>query len=251
MNWLEQLKNAKGLKQAELARRTGVPRQRISKIETGTVLPTRAQSEALSQELGVDGMPCSDDVLSDKQMGTVSKRRPFELETHNQERWNVAFRIWNKKISALDRRQVTWLRQLIRVDSAIEALAWLLLLAAGFKPFLGNPHQFGFRLHPLVDTLGACLGERMLPGLYLQNKGLSIWIWPQVHLRPKESAFRPDALVCIASGATCRWCLLEIDGNGHNSAKDRFREEQLGMNEFRFTQAQIENGSFLEILLAA
>ncbi|MBX3166702.1 MAG: hypothetical protein KF760_04790, partial [Candidatus Eremiobacteraeota bacterium] len=204
-------------------------------------------------EFGLDGTPCSDDIMPDKVLEAASKRRPYELESHNQERWHFAFRAWGRRLSNLriDPRKAAWIRQLVRVDSAIEALAWLLLLAAGAKVFLGNPHLWGFRLHPLVDSLGACLGERVLPGLYLERENGRIWIWPQVHLRPKEFAFRPDALVLIVSGNSCRWCILEIDGYGHNSAKDLFRQEQLKMHEFRFSKKEIEDGAFLEKLLAA
>lgn len=146
---------------------------------------------------------------------------------------------------------MAWARQLVRADSAIEALAWLLLLAAGAKVFLGNPHLWGFRLHPLVDSLGACLGERVLPGFFLQRGDKKICIWPQVLLRPKEFAFRPDALILIVSGKTCRWCTIEIDGKGHNSAKDRFRQQQLKLEELRFSAEEIKDGSFLEKLFAA
>ncbi|MBX3169694.1 MAG: helix-turn-helix transcriptional regulator, partial [Candidatus Eremiobacteraeota bacterium] len=45
MNWLKQLR--KDTKQTELSRRTGIPRQRLCKIENGAALPTKAQSNAL------------------------------------------------------------------------------------------------------------------------------------------------------------------------------------------------------------
>ncbi|MCW5868010.1 MAG: helix-turn-helix transcriptional regulator [Candidatus Eremiobacteraeota bacterium] len=252
-NWLQQARDEKDLKQAQLAEKTAISKQRICKIEKGLVLPTRAQSEVLAKELGLGGVPCSDDLLPDREFQSLRRHRPYELEVHNQERWKVALKAWGARIFRLklDPRILGWMRLLIRVDSALEALFWMLLAAAKAGVFLANPHAMGFRLHPIVDSQGFCLGERCLPGLYLESGNRKIWIWPQVNLRPKDIAYRVDALVLIVEGENRRWMVLELDGRGHNPAQDGFRRDQLGMSEIRITEAEIKEGNPAQRLLAA
>jgi len=253
MNWLQNARDGKNLKQTQLAEKTGISRQRICKIEKGLVLPTRAQGELLARELGLAGVPCSEDLLLNRETQHLPKHRVYDLEVHNQERWKVALKAWNSRVQQmkLDPRVLGWMRLLIRVDSAIEALFWMLLAAAKAEVFLANPHFMGFRLLPIVDSHGFCLGERCLPGLYLESGKRKIWIWPQVSLRPKDIAFRVDGLALIVEGENRRWIVLELDGQGHHAAKDAFRREQLGMNEIRLTEKEIREGNPIQALLAA
>ena len=253
MNWLQRAREEKNLKQTQLAEKTGISRQRICKIEKGLVLPTRAQSESLARELGLATTPCSQDLLPDRETQHLPKRRTFELEVHSQERWKVALKAWCARIYSfkLDPRILEWMRLLIRVDSALEALFWMVLAASKAEAFLANPHFMGFRLHPIVDSQGQCIGERCLPGLYLESRTRKIWIWPQVNLRPKDIAYRVDALILIVEGETRRWMVLELDGKGHNPNKDAFRREQLGMQEIRISEKDIRDGGPVKFLLAA
>lgn len=253
MNWLQQAREDKNLKQGQLAEKTGISRQRICKIEKGLVLPTKAQSELLASELGLAGVPSSEDLLLDRESQNIPKHRAYELEVHNQERWKVALKSWSARIFQLrlDPRTLSWMRLLIRVDSALEALFWMLLAATKADVFLANPHSMGFRLHPIVDSQGFCLGERCLPGFYLESGNRRIWIWPQVYLRPKDIAYRVDALILIVEGENRRWLVLELDGQGHNFNKDAFRREQLGMSEVRISEKEIKEGNPVQLLLAA
>ncbi len=253
MNWLRQAREDRNLNQGQLADKTGISRQRICKIEKGLVLPTKAQSEVLAKELGLGGVPCSGDLLHDRETQKVPKHRAYELEVHNPERWKVALKAWSSRIYRLrlDPRKLAWMRLLIRVDSALEALFWMLLAAAKAEVLLTNPHSMGFRLHPIVDSQGFCLGERCLPGLYLESWNKKIWIWPQVNLRPKDIAYRVDALLLVVEGENRRWVVLELDGQGHNFTKDAFRREQIAMSEVRITEKEIKEGNPVQQLLAA
>lgn len=253
MNWQQQARQAKNLKQVGLAEKTGISPQRLCKIEKGQVLPTPEQSEILAKELGLGGAPSSADLILDRKLQGMRNHRPFELEVHNQERWKVALKAWSARILRLklNPRILGWMRLLIRVDSAIEALFWMLVAAAKAQVFLANPHFMGFRQLPIVDSQGLCLGERLLPGLYLESATRKIWIWPQVNLRPKDIAYRVDALVLIVEGDSSRWLVLELDGQGHNGAKDAFRREQLGMAEIRLSDREIREGDPLQKLFSA
>ncbi len=253
MNWQQQARQAKNLKQVGLAEKTGISPQRLCKIEKGQVLPTPEQSEILAKELGLGGAPSSADLILDRKLQGMRNHRPFELEVHNQERWKVALKAWSARILRLklNPRILGWMRLLIRVDSAIEALFWMLVAAAKAQVFLANPHFMGFRQLPIVDSQGLCLGERLLPGLYLESATRKIWIWPQVNLRPKDIAYRVDALVLIVEGDSSRWLVLELDGQGHNGAKDAFRREQLGMAEIRLSDKEIREGDPLQKLFSA
>lgn len=251
MNWQQQARQAKNLKQIGLAEKTGISPQRLCKIEKGQVLPTPEQSEILARELDLGGVPSSDDQLLDRSLRSLRNYRPFELELYNQERWKVALKAWRTRIFSLKLcpRVLGWMRLLIRVDSAIEALFWMLVAAAKAQVFLANPHFMGYRLHPIVDSHGLCLGERCLPGLYLETADKKIWIWPQVHLRPKDITYRVDGLVLIQEGDELRWIILELDGDGHQAGKDAFRREQLGMTEIRLTGKEIREQDPVQLLL--
>lgn len=253
MNWQKQARQTKNLKQVGLAEKTGISPQRLCKIEKGQVLPTPEQSVILAKELGLGGVPCSDDQVLDRELQSLRSYRPFELEVHSQERWKVALKNWSARVFGLklNHRVLGWMRLLIRVDSAIEALFWMLLAAAKAEVFLANPHLMGFRLQPIVDSQGFCLGERCLPGLYLESKTRKIWIWPQVNLRPKDITYRVDALVLIIEGENWRWIVLELDGQGHDAAKDAFRKLQLGMPEIRISEKEIKQGDPVQRLFAA
>ena len=251
MNLLRIARIEKNLSQAELALRCGMSRQRLCKIENGRQLPTRAQSEALSKELGIGALPCSEDLFGERQMERVRNRRPFEFELYSQERWKLALRKWSYLIARLgvDLRALSWMRLLIRVDSQLEALVWILLVAAGCKVFLGSPSSYGFRQHLAVDSRGEGLGERLLPGLYYEGNGVSFWLWPQVSLRPSTIAYRPDALMLFLEGSTRKWLVFEIDGGGHRKDKDEFRNEQLKMAEVRVTEQEIKGRDLLNLLI--
>lgn len=246
MNWLHIARTQRNLSQAELARRTNIGQPRLSRIEKGLVLPTPEQSLALAKELGVDGFPCSADLIEEKKLAGLG--RPFELESYNQERWRIALKTWAFRIQRLpiNPRLLALMRQFFRVDSALEALAWLLLAAAGARFFLGNPYRWGYRGHTITDSQGQCLGERHLPGLYYQDQQNELWIWPQLNLRPQEINHRPDGLVLYNS----RWLRLEMDGDGHDPAKDAFRDKQLNMPTIRLTEKEIKTApNLLELIL--
>ena len=184
-------------------------------------------------------------------MERVRNRRPFDFEIYSQERWNLALSKWSYLIARLpvDMRVLGWMKLLIRVDSQLEALVWILLVAAGCKVFLGSPSSYGFRQHSAVDSRGEGLGERLLPGLYYEGNGVSFWLWPQVSLRPTTIAYRPDALMLFLEGSTRKWPVFEIDGGGHRNEKDEFRNEQLKMPEIRVTEDEIKGGDLLNLLI--
>ena len=234
------------LAQAEVARRCGMSRQRLCLIEGGRALPTQKQAVLLAGALGLGAVPCVEDIRSDKKVGRL---RPYTFDPVNQERWNSAGKFWERLFRKLPAGRLAWMRNMLRVDSAIEALAWILLALAGATPFVGNPHQWGFRLHPLVDGLGLCLGERVLPGLHYEKDGVAFWLWPQVNLRPKDVTFRVDALMLFIEGDKCRWLIVEIDGDGHVSINDLFRQEQLKMGEVRILGDDIKARRMLELLI--
>ena len=249
MRWIRDKRIKLNLSQAEVARRCGMSRQRLCMIEGGKALPTRSQAVLLAGTLGLGSVPCIEDLPSDKKMASSGRLRPYTFEPVNQERWDSAVKFWGHRFRRLPPGRLAWMRNMLRVDSAIEALAWILLCLAGAIPFVGNPHQWGFRGHPLVDGLGQCLGERVLPGLYYEKEGVAFWLWPQINLRPKEVAFRVDALMLFVEGGRYRWLVVEIDGDGHVSKKDQFRQEQLKMGEVRIEGKDIKALRMLELLM--
>jgi hypothetical protein len=138
------------------------------------------------------------------------------------------------------------MRNFIRADSALEALAWILLVASGCKVFFGNPQHWGYRRHTVTDSQGMCLGERNLPGLCYEDRTNQIWIWPQVNLRPQETTSRPDAVVLFNSD----WLHLEINGAGHNAEKDSYRAQQRNTPTINLSEEEVKTApNLLELLI--
>ncbi|MBN9417391.1 MAG: hypothetical protein J0I12_18230 [Candidatus Eremiobacteraeota bacterium] len=143
-----------------------------------------------------------------------------------------------------------WMREFLPADSACECRAWCQCAAAGAKPFLGNPHQWGFDLHPVVDRQNRLLGARVLPGLCYSKGEVDVMIWPQVCLRVDDRhCYRVDGLVFFRCGRQRYWLVLEFDGDGHNYRSDVYRMAKIGLPEVRISGEEIREGKTFSLLL--
>ncbi|MBX3170699.1 MAG: hypothetical protein KF760_25060 [Candidatus Eremiobacteraeota bacterium] len=134
-------------------------------------------------------------------------------------------------------------------ESSHECYALLQAAVAGAEEFLGNPHEWGFDLHPITNRSGRLLAERMLPGLIFRGDQEDVILWPQVTMRiDSKHAFRLDCLMLYRKGKKVYWLAVEFDGSGHNSSRDPYRSEKLGMLEVRITGQEIRQGKVFAIL---
>lgn len=245
MNSVEETKKRRGWNTSDLARKIGLDRRRLAELEQGRTLASAEMAKELETQ-GVLGLASTSNVISKRKLRSL-RLRPYDFPEYNKEAWEraAAARPW--LYSKLKRRDWYWMVRHIRADSTLECDLWTVLVLAGGKLALLNPHSCGFRLLPVVDEQGDALGERLLPCIHLKTKEIEVIIWPQVSLRPDKWTFRVDGLVLTIAPAL-NWSILEADGGGHNYEKDSFRSAQLLKDITRLTRAEIDSPHLLQIL---
>lgn len=136
-----------------------------------------------------------------------------------------------------------------RMDSSLEALLWLRLLAAGVAPHRASPHRVGFRRRAILDpSSNHYIGDCLLPCLAVKAGLYSCLLFPQVTLDTKNGAFRLDALACAKRRGARRWLDLEVDGGGHSSRFDLERETAVGLPTLRLSESEVTRPDLMEHL---
>mgnify|MGYP003588474206 CR=1 FL=1 len=243
---IEELRKRKGWNISRLGQSTGLDRRLLADLERGAALATPEVAELLAKH-GVRGLACSSELVQKKSLRGL-RLEPYAFPYYNQEAWDRASSYKPDLYRSIKPQELDWLRRHVRADSALECDLWVKLLLAGAKLRLLSPLTCGFRDLPVVDDRGAGLAERVLPCLHLKTKEVDVYIWPQVSFRPDKWTFRVDALVLRVSPSP-RWCTWEVDGGGHNHAKDNFRSAQLLKDTIRLTKAEIESPRLVEELI--
>jgi transcriptional regulator with XRE-family HTH domain len=241
-------KNNENLCQASL--RIGCSRQHLSRLEQGKALATPEQARAIREIYGVPVL----EAAHFARFGDLHRDlglSPFELEPVSQDPWRVAYACWGEKLrkAGLTLATFDWMSHFLSGESSHECYAWLQVAVAGAEPFLGNPHEWGFDAHPIIDRSGRLLAERQLAGLIYRDKDVDIILWPQVSMRiDARHAFRLDCLMLLRVGGKVYWFSGELDGGGHDSRKDAYRSEKLGMLEVRISGEEIRKGKMFALL---
>lgn len=88
-----------------------------------------------------------------------------------------------------------------------------------------------------------CEYHLKFPALILSG----IVLIPQVSILRGGEAPRPDIL---GNAPAKPWKAVEFDGDGHNSARDGNRSEQLALPVHRFSASQLEADDFVERLIS-
>ena len=239
MTLLHTARKALHLTQQEMADRCGLSRYVWRALEAGLSLPTPAQAGQIEAVCG-HPIPSSHDLLSPQEIRNWFRRRRFALAPFNPEPWQRMRRNPRVDKESACRYTLEWAERLLPCDSALEAQTWLEFILLGARPLLANPHELGCEWHPIVDHLGKALGCRYLPGLQGRYANLRYAIWPQVNLRTAALTLRVDGLLWARIGTKSTWETLEIDGGGHDSRKDAYRNKCLGKEALRFSQEQVD-----------
>lgn len=250
MDFLRARRVALGWSQAEVAKRCGVTRSRVSEFEAGERVPSPEQLTALCAALGLPiGLALPD--LAPKVYRSMRTSTPTALLTDCREAWERVVKTYAAELECLRcTPDLGVLARAVKIDSALEGLALWQLIARGAVLCAANPHLLGFGPHPVLQADLSALGPRRLPCLLWQGSFWRMIVWPQVTLRVGTYSYRLDALVLLQGGGKKVWGYYEIDGSGHNPAWDRQREERLDLPFVRFTQAQVEGLRFPELLEA-
>lgn len=247
MSYLKQAREKLGLTQTAAATRLGIGRQALNRLEMGRAVATPAQACSLRELYGV-AVLSTDDVEAGRRLLDRAGVRAYELEPVNPEPWRAAWKYWGGRMR-VEPEVWQWLSQFMPADSSHECYGWGQFAARGARPMLGNPVQWGFDQHVLVDRLGNLLGARLLPALSFQSEDVDFVLWPQVWVCTGDHTFCLDGLVFFRVGDRRYWLVLELDGKGHNGSGDAFRRAQLQMMEVRISGDEIRAGRAFELFL--
>ena len=225
-----------------------ISRATLQRLEAGQLLASTEQAKLLRDYYKVPVLEARQ-VIEQSEVRKIAGLAPYVLDPVNPGPWNVAWDSWGKSLN-LARDVWEWMREFVQADSACECRGWCQCAAAGAKPFLGNPHQWGFDLHAVVDRQLRLLGARLLPGLFYSEGEIDLAIWPQVCLRVNDRhCYRVDGLVFFRYGRHRYWLILEFDGDGHNFTSDKYRNAKIGLPEVRINAAEIREGKTFSLLL--
>ncbi|MBN9416900.1 hypothetical protein ABS71_21235 [bacterium SCN 62-11] len=250
MSYLKAAREKEDHKLSDASTRLGCSRQHLSRLEQGKALATPEQARAIREVYGVPVL----EVGHQAKFAALHRElglSPFQLETVNPDPWRVAYGCWGEKLrtGGLSLARFDWMSHFLPGESSHECYALLQVALAGAEEFLGNPHEWGFDLHPIIDRTGRLLAERMLPGLIYQDSEVDIVLWPQVSMRiDSKHAFRLDCLMLFRIARKVYWIALEFDAGGHDSTKDLYRTQKLGMPIVRITGEEIRQGRVFELL---
>ena len=241
MSIVRECRQALGLSQTQLAQRCGLSRQFLVRVERGLALPSLEVAQRLEAALGCGPIVSTAHLLSEREW-----RRdvcPYEFPVVNPACWRMALEDWPYPIGLLQipERTTRWMESTLACESKLEAYAFFQIAKFDCLPQVSSPHSLGFRGLPIVDALGRVLGERLLPGLRGHLKDLHFLLWPQVRLKPGRVPFRTDALVLLRRRRNSLWCILEIDGFGHDPDRDESRTKWLALKDIRLSKYQVEN----------
>ncbi len=271
---LRRLRITLGLTQQQVALRAGVSAARVSDFERGERMPTALQIERLAEALEVEPSrltaptdwltaveqthvrDVSARAYSDfgrKRKFTARRSRPMALclKTAMGRYLDVTRALLSTV--ALRADASTQMRLLARmpVDSSIEALIHLVLLALGAEIILVAPQLAGFCQHPLVHPeTRSTVGHIEVPAYYLRFDELRFLFIPQVGVACRKATWVLDFLVGVGGpGAKVVWLDLEVDGVGHDFTSDRYRTDDIRMITLRISDSDVLSGHMHDVLL--
>lgn len=242
MLYFEKLRDTLDKNQQEMAEALGIARTTWQLIEYGSMLPSRSVANLIREMTGVS-VPCEDQCLTGAEQRKWRRPRPFQFMAANADLWSrVRYHCRNmtRLHEAIDPELLSWMEQLLACESVTEGFDLLQFAYNGAKGFLESPHALGFRKQPLVDSFGAVLGERKLPGLTGKMGDVNYLLWPQVGIRPRVATFRVDALLLVAQKGRSVWCSREVNGPHHQSIRDGTKRELLQLPEIQVTAAEVD-----------
>jgi hypothetical protein len=248
MSYLRRAREKRNKSPISAASESKVSRAVLQRLEAGQLLASPEQAELLRDYYRMPVLEARH-FIEPSEVRRITSVAPFVVDPVNPVPWNVAWESWGRSMK-LDLEVWEWMREFLPADSACECRGWCQCVVAGARPFLGNPHQWGFDSHALVDRQSRLLGPRVLPGLCYREGELDVAVWPQVCVRVDDRhCYRVDGLVFFRRGRQRYWLILEFDGDGHNFKSDAYRLTKIGLPEVRISGAEVREGRTFPLLL--
>lgn len=152
MSYLKSARKMEKHTQTEAARRLGMSRSHLSRLEQGKALATGAQAVAIRELYGVPVLEVDHKYKSSKLRRDYGIR-PYALDRVNPDPWRTAYEYWGKALRALDLRIFEWLSHYLPSESTHEAYS--------LRPPSGSRPD------------GSATGCSGAPGSHLQGRGRS------------------------------------------------------------------------------
>lgn len=237
---------AQNIKLREMASALSIGRTTLSRYETGKrEWPSKVLSAAL-QYLGAA------DVAADEPHWSWRRHRDwwdsYEVACDSGQTWadfEPGYREFYRRLKPTRMPSLEFRRK-VRMDSALEACAYVSLCEAGAECIYASLALMNFPFHHLTTETRAPLPINRRAALFWEN-----WLlWPQVNLLVGSLKFRLDALAFNGH----KWVAIEFDGPVHTATPDQARweakrEGSLAIPTVRFHQAEILSGHFAQIFL--
>ena len=249
-----------------LAGFVGVDNRRISEFELGREWPSAFDVERLAAALGVrpttlvngtdwgDRPRCSD--LSRVFRGPKSYTPNLEREPADRfHRARLDFPELTKSLDAAilgspHHESARFAETVLPVLSSREALLCLHLFAAGGWLERLSPQLCGFTQLPIVDSENeTVVGAIKVPAIGIYLAQTPYIYFPNVAVRCKPTYFILDFLVARKLERGTAWIDLEVDGELHNSRRDKERARALRLQTRRVNVDHLQRDDFIEMLL--
>ncbi len=257
---LRQLRKRKGFSQRELSHLTGISQGQICKMECDCAHPSERVWLLLDAHLGLSrarpperlALPCASTAFrGPRSRPRVSRAGEVSFEARFYRARKVFGMLADVSLGKIRARQDAPLAlrflTTTRLDSAYEAMFWMLLLAEGGTPCRYALLKAGFRHHRAVDDRRNTVGDMRQPCLQL---GQSVLLFPQVSLDVRKAYYRLDVLALVVRRGQRLWVNIEIDGSGHAGDLDALRQADLGLPTFRLGKSRLVQIGLVEWLLA-
>lgn len=238
-----------GLSQYQLAEKTGIDRRRISSLEHKKRKATPVEASSLKMTLGLGDFTC--DLAS--RVCPVSEP-PNEVylpqgNRHFMVRLATARRMYPQVTPVLEEQvalrtdsgEIVDFLDDLKLDSSLEAVVVLRLLAAGARVTYESPGMHGYWGDDIVEPeFYRTIVSHRRPALVTD----SLVVFPQVSFAAGR-LIRVDFLVRQRNHGV--WAVVEIDGPGHQPDHSR---EPLVHRVLRFNEQEVLSDDFYHDLVA-
>lgn len=233
-----------GLSQSEAAARCEIDPQRWSNLERGERRPSEQEFQVISIYLNLGDVFVPPPAATRKLLNNAARLSPPTPPyfTHQDRVTHIRYCTCAKKYSALvnalmdrikDREDFPLCEYLchnISCDSKLEPILMLYLLANGADVGLRSPYLLGHTRWPIFDCEGKHeVGQRPRPCMILDGT----WYFFQVSFKI-SGTYRVDALCWNGS-----WSVVEINGAGHDSSRDKERAREIGLPTRYWNEQQL------------
>lgn len=235
-----------GLTQEQLSELTGIDRRRLSSLENKRRPATPVEVASLKMSLGLSGFSCQLLSRVSPKSETPSRVYTPEGERHFTARLTTARRTYPHLVAKLedkiagrpDAGEVVDFLDDLKLDSSLEVLAILKLLASGAQVAYESPAMHGYWGDDIVEpSFYRSIVAWNRPALITESAVL----FPQVSMSAGR-LIRVDFLVCHKGPEdTPSWTILELDGGGHQPDHSR---EALFHRVIRLSESDVLSEDF-------